>query len=382
MEKFVKKEGEVFVSGDYESATDSLNMAHSKALLRAVLGRCTFLPPHYGQSLLDSLDAIIVHDGKQGPPACEFEMSSGQLMGDKLSFPLLCLYNFVAFKSCIRRKVPLKINGDDIAFRGTRDEAESWVEGVGRSGLVLHKGKTQVSPTFFSLNSVIFEARDKARPRVVPFIRSKPFFGRRDEECYSLGDRCRASLVGHHTANFRRSFNIKFVTFNMGWHRKSHVSLLRGHKIRICDQMVRKFRLWDTECFYRSALPRDDKLVASVVNRPAGLVSVPFNKLSRGIVKRKQAEIVECFVEHSWSTLSLNVNGRGQLPGKLSFVKQKDKYGIMSRFKYSNLYKGNYEELLFSRRVHEPVVPGRMCLIPKDMALPEWLGGKRGVGYH
>jgi hypothetical protein len=355
MRDFVKEPGEVFVSGDYESATDSLNMAHSKLLLAAVLQRCTFLPPGYGEALLDSLNPVIDHAGS------EFVMSSGQLMGDKLSFPLLCLYNFVAFKSCVRRKVPLKINGDDIAFRASRDEAESWMDGVSSSGLVLHRGKTQVSPTFFSLNSVIFEARNKARPRLVSFIRSKPFFGKKDELCLALHDRWNASLVGHHTVQFRNFCLRKFIGFNYGWLRESQVSLLRGHRIRVWRELVERCRLWDVECFYRVLPPKDDKLRAIGTGRPAGVVSVERSRRNLGIAKTRRAEIVERYIEYSWSSLSLECEEEehsGLKPGPYKFVKVRDVYNIKDE--YSRFRREvNFEELLFSRRVKEPVMNGR-----------------------
>jgi hypothetical protein len=89
------------------------------------------------------------------------EQLRGQLMGNLLSFPLLCLYNFCAFKYFVRRKVPLKINGDDIVFKATDHEYACWKDGLEKVGLRLSAGKTFVHRRFFSINSTYFWAHAK-----------------------------------------------------------------------------------------------------------------------------------------------------------------------------------------------------------------------------
>jgi len=99
----------------------------------------------------------------------------GQLMGNFLSFPLLCLHNYLAFTFCIPRPVPLKINGDDIVFRCRRDEFQRWERRVGAAGLTLSAGKTMVNRSFFSLNSAFFEGQSSGA-REVPVIRLSMFY--------------------------------------------------------------------------------------------------------------------------------------------------------------------------------------------------------------
>jgi hypothetical protein len=82
----------------------------------------------------------------------------GQLMGNLLSFPLLCLQNYAAFKYLIPARVPVKINGDDIVFRSDRESAARWMDGVSSLGLTLSRGKTLVFSSVFSLNSTFFKA--------------------------------------------------------------------------------------------------------------------------------------------------------------------------------------------------------------------------------
>jgi len=152
---FCRVPGEVFVSGDYESATDNFNLDHSRAILLAVL-RTTNLNVGVQSMALASLDAVVESAGRKT------RMMSGQLMGDKLSFPLLCLTNYLAFAYSMRSYGPLppvKINGDDIVFRSTPSMADAWFSVVKDAGLVVSRGKTMVSSSYFSLNSSFFEAK-------------------------------------------------------------------------------------------------------------------------------------------------------------------------------------------------------------------------------
>ena len=169
---FRKREDEVFVSGDYESATDNLNVDVAEFILRRILGRCRNVPEGIREFAISSLRAevrysagIVVHQKR------------GQLMGNFLSFPLLCLQNYLAFRFLLPRPVPVKINGDDIVFRCRRTEFDIWAEGVGACGLTLSRGKTMVHRTLFSLNSAFFVS-GKDRVREVPVIRLKPVEGR------------------------------------------------------------------------------------------------------------------------------------------------------------------------------------------------------------
>nr|QRW41672.1 MAG: RNA-dependent RNA polymerase [Picullus virus] len=164
---FHRVKGEVFVSGDYESATDNLRLETAELILRTILGRCRNVPAGIAEFAMSSLRAEIRYsDGSS------IEQKRGQLMGNLLSFPLLCLQNYLAFKFLVPKPVPVKINGDDIVFRASRSDFDVWSEGVGALGLTLSRGKTLVDPKCFSLNSAFFYA-DRNRVREVPVIRLK-----------------------------------------------------------------------------------------------------------------------------------------------------------------------------------------------------------------
>lgn len=162
-------EGEVFVSGDYESATDNLSLEVTELILSEVLSHARHVPASVRDFALRSLRSKIEYRDLGG---LVVDQQRGQLMGNFLSFPLLCLHNYLAFKYSIPRNVPLKINGDDIVFRCRPSEEERWRRNVGASGLTLSAGKTLVHSRFFSLNSAFFLARRVRGVLEVPVIRA------------------------------------------------------------------------------------------------------------------------------------------------------------------------------------------------------------------
>jgi len=163
--KFQEVKGEVFVSGDYESATDNLSLEVTEVILRRVLSRARRVPDSIRALAFRSLRASIHYPGGR-----QVEQLRGQLMGNFLSFPLLCLQNYLSFKFLIPRPVPVRINGDDIVFRCTRPEFDRWADGVKSCGLTLCKGKTLVHSRIFSLNSSFFKAGNR-RVWEIPVIR-------------------------------------------------------------------------------------------------------------------------------------------------------------------------------------------------------------------
>jgi len=172
---FTEVDGEVFVSGDYESATDNLNQSVQTHILYEVLSKCRYVPHGIRRSALDSLSCDVSGSGFQ-----PFRALRGQMMGNALSFPLLCLVNYLIFRYFVRRDVPVKINGDDIVFRATRSEYERWSEGVRSCGLTLSAGKTVVARRWFSLNSTFFVA-NKNKVKMAAVVRSTVFTKKLDD---------------------------------------------------------------------------------------------------------------------------------------------------------------------------------------------------------
>lgn len=165
---FAQRKGEVFVSGDYESATDNLSLAVTVRILSRILSHARDIPASVRDFALRSLIAEIEYRDLGGRVV---HQQRGQLMGNFLSFPLLCLHNYLAFRWSVPRDVPLRINGDDIVFRCRPEELERWRENVGAAGLTLSSGKTMVDGRLFSLNSAFFEAQS-CGAREIPIVRS------------------------------------------------------------------------------------------------------------------------------------------------------------------------------------------------------------------
>lgn len=97
------KKGHLFVSGDYSAATDGLHPKVPYLLMREILNHCTFIGA--SAEVLPALKALVLQE--VGPHLVSypsksrvtpFEQSTGQLMGSLLSFPLLCLANFVTYR--------------------------------------------------------------------------------------------------------------------------------------------------------------------------------------------------------------------------------------------------------------------------------------------
>jgi len=240
---FTTVEGEVFVSGDYESATDNLNVDVARHILNIINTTCSHVPVWIRDLASSTLDCEIEVKGQKA-----FKMERGQLMGNALSFPLLCLQNYLAFKFLVPRDVPVKINGDDIVFRGTLREFSTWSDGVTGCGLTLSKGKTAVARHWFSLNSTFFVAGTK-RVREAPVIRSTAFWK-------DTGDICSLKGRMETCSTFRPDRRDKLHTYLLGRFRscigKSQRSLTRGLDIRVSRGAIFSANLAERESYYLS----------------------------------------------------------------------------------------------------------------------------------
>jgi len=159
----------VLVSGDYKSATDNLPTEVAEAALDVILAHAVCVP----DSIKRYAKAILRPRMFSVEQGLSFVPSVGQMMGSLLSFPLLCLQNYLAFRwaraSCARR-LPLLINGDDILFQSDVEFSRRWMNVVAMVGLEVERSKTSVSEEFGSLNSTLFRWQGR-HLRVVPTVR-------------------------------------------------------------------------------------------------------------------------------------------------------------------------------------------------------------------
>lgn len=164
----------LLTSGDYKSATDGLSIEVAERLLSVLLRNSVSVPDSVKRTAMESLRVTLFSE----VIVKEFEISTGQMMGMFLSFPLLCLQNYVAFRfACLKfggpsffRTVPVLINGDDILFRSSGDFSSQWMAWVSSLGLEVELTKTSVARSFGSLNSTLLRYRG-GNLLVVPTVR-------------------------------------------------------------------------------------------------------------------------------------------------------------------------------------------------------------------
>jgi len=309
---FTLRKGEVFVSGDYESATDNLNMYVQKVLLSGILRGTVQVPDHVKELALASQSMQLSTDN----PCRITTQRSGQLMGNLLSFPLLCIVNYLAFRYYTGndRSIPVRINGDDIVFRSSPAVSVRWSEGVLGSGLKLSKGKTSVDSKYFSLNSKIFKALH-SRVKLVPTIRSTAFgWGKPKDPVSGLSGRWARVLKDYPTAEGsprRRLIEEEFLKTNMTWLIASRRSITRALEMRVSYETITRLNLWRRECFYLS-LEREEPICVP----PAVLYQnrIPLGWERRRKMKFSKHEIEASsrigaeFVELAWSPATLETD--------------------------------------------------------------------------
>jgi len=298
--RFVQVKDEVFVSGDYESATDNFNIHHSEFILELIL-RSSAIPEAIQKIALASLRAVIHHRGTA------YEQTAGQSMGNLLSFPLLCLTNYLAFKMAIPRAgVPIKINGDDIVFRARLNEVLAWKRVVGLAGLTLSVGKTLILRRYFSLNSCFFRARRAAPPTLIPVIRSKSVFAPLERgDGLSLAARLRSSCKG--MTGLQRD---EVRTYILRRHRKSAdeagCSFNRGLRIRVTHRVLALSGFLQREIFFLSLPAR--------VDIPRELIS-GVAALGPGAEKVGEIKIINRRCAEGWTQMPLSIVPKVLRPG-------------------------------------------------------------------
>lgn len=171
-------EANLYVSGDYSSATDMLKLAYTKAafepwldalqagehneILRAVLYEHTV---HYSNQFVKINNEL----RKLNPDLTDLEpfvQQNGQLMGSVLSFPILCVCNLIAYWISLERHLgktitdwrtlPVLINGDDILFKTTPEHYQTWLKCIEEVGFELSVGKNYVHKNILTVNSKLF----------------------------------------------------------------------------------------------------------------------------------------------------------------------------------------------------------------------------------
>lgn len=144
------KPDDVWISGDYSAATDSVDLLASQAMMEGILESIDHEPTKRW-AMKELSPHLIFYPRNSGlPPVLQ---KSGQLMGSFLSFPLLCLLNNATAKFAGLKPTQYLINGDDILMRAPASLYPLWKERVDEFGLELSLGKNYVSKRFGTINS-------------------------------------------------------------------------------------------------------------------------------------------------------------------------------------------------------------------------------------
>nr|UUW21018.1 MAG: RNA-dependent RNA polymerase [Sanya botourmia-like virus 1] len=244
---FCSKPGEIFVSGDYESASDHLPVTTAEWILRSIFKGCRRVPESVQIAAIRFLRVTIDY------PDGTSVRATRQLMGSLLCFPLLCLQNYLAFRWIFGAHVPVKINGDDIVFRSTVEDYERWARFVGSVGLRLSPGKTLTDPSTFSLNSHFFYARKKTI-RLIPVVRCSSLMRSKSPYPNSLSGTLASFLEGFR-GEFRNDLGSWFLRKKKRLIRKCGRSVSRGLGMWVTEQMLKSSDLWHREVWYMNSVP-------------------------------------------------------------------------------------------------------------------------------
>jgi len=191
---FLDFDGTPFVSGDYSAATDRLSMTATKVMLHQLLRRVSLDPElrrrletgltssdlDYSRTLEPFKDRVPAGLLKSIPLPPVSKQTNGQLMGNILSFPILCLVNLAGYLMAMDypgspiehilgpashrgfltemelNSLPVLINGDDILFQARPEAYDRWLSGIGSLGLKVSIGKNYYTPLFFTINSELY----------------------------------------------------------------------------------------------------------------------------------------------------------------------------------------------------------------------------------
>jgi len=137
-----------------------------------------------------------VEDYKFACKNMEYRQKNGQLMGNPISFPVLCWANYLCYHLswelyCERQcelftPPPVLINGDDIGFSSGRDFAKVWREFLPQFGFEPSLGKNFETSKFLQLNSELW-MRSIKDGRPIPFkvgyVNFGIITGRKKQDC-------------------------------------------------------------------------------------------------------------------------------------------------------------------------------------------------------
>jgi len=235
------------------------------------------------------------------------EQVRGQLMGNLLSFPLLCLQNRIAYVWCVRGfpgwyRNPVLINGDDIVFRSTAEVARVWMDRVSTLGLRLCRGKTLVSASVFSLNSTFFRGL-RQRVKLLPVLRGA-VLARQVEVPHALAPGLSTFCKG-----FVGEARVRSEVVYLRWREEQFAALgrsvLRDLRVKVSPEALARVGWMRREAFFLECPPCPlplDAVRLGVPSLPEGWVRVPLarTRAQRRIQRESQAVFHRLLVSRAW----------------------------------------------------------------------------------
>jgi hypothetical protein len=147
---------EIYLSGDYEAATDNLKPWVSNTIAEQI-SYTLQLSQAEQRLFIQSLTGHVFEGG--------LKQATGQLMGSITSFPVLCIANAAMCRWAMEvaegrkkllRDCAMLINGDDVAIRSKRKIYRIWSQITSFIGLKESLGKTYATREFVDINSTSF----------------------------------------------------------------------------------------------------------------------------------------------------------------------------------------------------------------------------------
>jgi hypothetical protein len=173
--KLTPKKLSKICSGDYEATTDFISWEVSQIIMERILTNLGIEGTHLGVLARMCFEKVIIEYPKMSKTvkAEDILQENGQLMGNPLSFAVLCVANLStymrAFGFTKRSELidrngapiqPMLINGDDIVFTAETSFYKAWVQSAADIGLKKSLGKNYYVRDWFMINSRMYRRRD------------------------------------------------------------------------------------------------------------------------------------------------------------------------------------------------------------------------------
>lgn len=306
----------MYFSADFSAATDNIPIEVAEQIIDTIASRSSLSLMPLLSEVRRSLRPTITM------PSGEISPTTGQLMGNLCSFPLLCLQNYIASEWVNRLSgfsAPRLINGDDLVAEAPQFWVDIYKREAPKLGFTLNEKKTSYS-TMPNINSTYFTSNFKE----IPFVRAKGL---------NFVD---PRTIGKVMNDIKRPFERT---------RHSRLPRLQNHLVFFFSRHIRKFGLTLFNLGFRVRTVRDfvlDKKSKNYEKYRSGhthkLQLSPPNPMGLQLTQVKDeynihedSEIAEAIVNEHWNGPSFQSVKESVWEVRKQLMKDKKIYGV--RFK-------------------------------------------------